>query len=177
MSSVVVTMHSGFCEQYVQSQGRVLLQKPSRTGLNHLILKHPASIKRLWHSLQQMKIGWFADLADMLSMPVNMTAAQVLEGLKAYIGPTYYWPDNHWPADQDFTMLTLASIMVRHNANSDVIKYVTMWWRHQMETFSALLPLCAGNSPVTGVEFDVFFDLRLNKGLSKHSRRNWFETP
>ena len=25
-----------------------------------------------------------------------------------------------------------------------------IWWRHQMETFSALLVLCAGNSPVTG---------------------------
>ena len=24
------------------------------------------------------------------------------------------------------------------------------WWRHQMETFSALLALCAGNSPITG---------------------------
>ena len=24
------------------------------------------------------------------------------------------------------------------------------WWRHQMETFSTLLALCAGNSPVTG---------------------------
>ena len=24
------------------------------------------------------------------------------------------------------------------------------WWRHQMETFSALPALCAGNSPVTG---------------------------
>ena len=24
------------------------------------------------------------------------------------------------------------------------------WWRHQMETFSALLALCAENSPVTG---------------------------
>ena len=24
------------------------------------------------------------------------------------------------------------------------------WWRHQMETFSALLALCAGNSPVSG---------------------------
>ena len=24
------------------------------------------------------------------------------------------------------------------------------WWRHQMETFSALLILCVGNSPVTG---------------------------
>ena len=24
------------------------------------------------------------------------------------------------------------------------------WWRHQMEIFSALLALCAGNSPMTG---------------------------
>ena len=52
------------------------------------------------------------------------------------------------------------------------------WWRHQMETFSAILDLCAGNSPVTGEfpahgpvtrSFDVFFDLRLNKRLSKQS--------
>ena len=59
------------------------------------------------------------------------------------------------------------------------------WWRHQMETFSALLALCAGNSPVTG-EFPaqkpvtrsyVFFDLRLNKRLSKQSWGWWFETP
>ena len=54
----------------------------------------------------------------------------------------------------------------------------------KMETFSALLALCVGNSPVTGEfpsqrpvtrSFDVFFDLRLNKRLSKHSRRLWFE--
>ena len=49
------------------------------------------------------------------------------------------------------------------------------WWRHQMETFSALLALCAGNSPVTR-SLDIFFDLRLNKRLSKQSRRWWFET-
>ena len=60
------------------------------------------------------------------------------------------------------------------------------WWRHQMEIFSALLALCAGNSPVTGEfpaqspvtrSFNVFFDLCLNKQLRKQSRRLWFETP
>ena len=60
------------------------------------------------------------------------------------------------------------------------------WWRHQMETFSALLFLFAGNSPVTGgfpserpvtMSFDVLCDLRLNKRLSKPSRCRWFETP
>ena len=110
------------------------------------------------------------------------------------------------------------------------------WWRHQMETFSALLAICAGNSPVpvnsphkgqwrrvlmfslictwinvwknnreTGDfrrhsthydvivmnspvpgefptqrpvtrSFDVFFDLHLNKEMSKQSWGWWFET-
>ena len=57
------------------------------------------------------------------------------------------------------------------------------WWRHQMETFSALLALCAGNSPVTGSipaqrpvtrSFDVFFDMRPNKRLSKQLWGCWF---
>ena len=60
------------------------------------------------------------------------------------------------------------------------------WWRHQIETFSALLAICAGNSPVTGEfparrpvtrSFDVFFDLRPNKQLSKQWWGWWFETP
>ena len=59
------------------------------------------------------------------------------------------------------------------------------WWSHQMETFSALLAICAGNSPVPGEfptqrpvarSFDVFFDLRLNKRFSKQSWGWWFET-
>ena len=49
-----------------------------------------------------------------------------------------------------------------------------------METFSALLAICAGNSPATGEfpaqkpvtrSFDVFFDLHLNKRLSKQMVR------
>ena len=59
------------------------------------------------------------------------------------------------------------------------------WWRHQMETFSALLTICAGNSPASGEfppqrpvtrSFDVFFDLCLNKRLRKLSWGWWFET-
>ena len=59
------------------------------------------------------------------------------------------------------------------------------WWRHQMGTFSALLAPCEGNPSATGEfpsqrpvtqSFDAFFDLRLNKRLSKQSSRRWFET-
>ena len=60
------------------------------------------------------------------------------------------------------------------------------WWRHKMETFSALLASCEGNPPVTGGfpsqgsvtrNFDVLFDLRLHKRFSKQWRPWWFETP
>ena len=54
-----------------------------------------------------------------------------------------------------------------------------------METFSALLAICAGNSPVHGEfptqrpvtrSFDVYFDLRPDKRLSKQLWGWWFET-
>ena len=67
-----------------------------------------------------------------------------------------------------------------HNKNT-----TNSWWRHQMETFSALLALYAGNSPVLEEypaqrpvtrSFDISCDLRLNKRLSKQSWGWWFET-
>ena len=54
------------------------------------------------------------------------------------------------------------------NAESVSMSRRHPWWRHQMETFSALLAFCAGNSPVPGEfpaqrpvtrSFGVFFDL------------------
>ena len=42
-----------------------------------------------------------------------------------------------------------------------------------METFSTLLTICAGNSPETSDADDVFFDLHLNKRLSKQWRGWW----
>ena len=57
---------------------------------------------------------------------------------------------------------------------------------HHDDTFSALLAICVGNSPVPS-EFpaqrsvtrclDVFFDLHPNKWLSKQWWGWWFETP
>ena len=66
------------------------------------------------------------------------------------------------------------------------IRLSSSWWCYQMETFSALLAFCAGNSPVTGEfpaqrpvthAFDVSFDLCLNKQLCKQSWGWWFEMP
>ena len=75
-------------------------------------------------------------------------------------------------------------LMLGGLTNTHIFRHA--WWRHQMETFSALLALCAGNSPVNGEfpsqkpvtrSFDVFCHLCLNKRLSKHSWGWWFETP
>ena len=94
-------------------------------------------------------------------------------------GPVYIWDLN-----LVITLLKMSPqcsqcwAISRHSANP--------WWHHQMETFSALLALCPGNSPVTGEfpgqrpvtrSFDVFLDLPLNKRLSKQSWGWWFETP
>ena len=72
-----------------------------------------------------------------------------------------------------------------HNVGLRLAHGAFSWWRYQMETFSALLALCAGNSLVSG-EFpaqrpvtrsiNVFFDLSLNKRSSKHWWGWWFQT-
>ena len=59
------------------------------------------------------------------------------------------------------------------------------WWCHQMDTSSALVAICVGNSQVTGEfsaqrpvtrSFDVFRDLHLNERLSKQLWDWWFDT-
>ena len=73
--------------------------------------------------------------------------------------------------DMELCMITIKNV----HMNTWYVSCDT-WWRHQMETFSALLAICGGNSPVPGDfpaqrpvarNFDVFFDLRLNKRLSR----------
>ena len=71
------------------------------------------------------------------------------------------------------------------NQTAKLLFWCKVWWRHQMETCSALLAICAGNSSITGKfpaqrpvtrSFDVFFELRLNERLSKQSWGWWVET-
>ena len=85
------------------------------------------------------------------------------------------------------------AIMHEETANSFNItvgdidwRLVSRWWRYHMDTFSASPAICAGNSAVTGEfpaqrpvtqSFDVFFDQRLNKRLSKQWGGGWSEKP
>ena len=93
---------------------------------------------------------------------------------------------NNWSFVQIFLHISwgaLTSYIYIYYFHDDVTKwkYVPRYW-----SFAQEIHLWPVNSPVTGVfpsqrpvtrSFDVFFDLRLNKGLSEQSRRRWFETP
>ena len=89
-----------------------------------------------------------------------------------------------------FVPLTLTHSLYMHlslslcSVDTELQLHLSPWWRHQME-FAVLLALCAGNSRVPGEfpaqrpvarSFNVFFDLRPNKRLSKQWWGWWFET-
>ena len=112
----------------------------------------------------------------MIEAPDTMDHATI--EVRAWVSNLQLWVKMHaivYPCD------TLSPFAYAYS-----VGYTSSWWRHQMETFSALLALCDGNSPVTGEFpaqrpvtriFDVFFDLRPNKRLNKQSWGWWFETP
>ena len=101
---------------------------------------------------------------------------------------------HRWPVDSPHRepvtrkMFPFDDVIMNHDiprAPQQYLYHFYTWWRHQMETFSALLAICAGNSPVPGEfptqrpvrrGFVVFFDQRPNKRLSKQSWGWWFET-
>ena len=73
----------------------------------------------------------------------------------------------------------------KYTPNGSPVELMT-WWRHEMETISALLALYTGNSLVTGefpsqrpVTRSLIFSLicALKNRLSKQSWGLWFETP
>ena len=86
--------------------------------------------------------------------------------------------DESWIVDEENNAVDMNETdnEITRNGNLSLHSYLKHDDSHQMETFSALLALCAGNSPVNG-EFpsqrpvtrstDVFFDLRVNKNSSK----------
>ena len=79
-----------------------------------------------------------------------------------------YTPDVSTNATAELTVALLLST-ARHlpeGISTHRAPWLSSWWRHQTDTFSALLALCARNSPVTGEfpaqrpvtrSFDVFF--------------------
>ena len=93
---------------------------------------------------------------------------------------------HQWPVDPLHRVSIAKSASLSWPHHDDITsRHQYLPCRHQMETFSALLAFYTGNSRVPGEfpaqrpvtrSFGVFFDLRLNKRLSKQSWGWWFET-
>ena len=73
------------------------------------------------------------------------------------VSVSWYHAILHWHVKGYRQLSNDMSPVVQQNYEPQhVVKLRNIWWtfwsrwRHQMETFSALLALCAGNSPVTG---------------------------
>ena len=98
---------------------------------------------------------------------------------------SFVWGIQLWQVDSPYKGPVMHSFFMLASLSHWWSSWFT-WWRHQMEAFSALLALCAGEFTVPGEfpaqrpvtwSFDVFFDLRVNKRLSKQPRGWWLETP
>ena len=65
--------------------------------------------------------------------------------------PVKMW-GRRWASTRREAMLRWTRIPVTPQRSRHTLTWVQQptWWHHQMETFSALLALCAGNSPVNG---------------------------
>ena len=96
------------------------------------------------------------------------------------LGHFWYAPNRPQAINNHLMTRYCSYCHVNYIAHHIVLHPLNTWWRHQMETFSASLALSAGDSPVPGEfpaqrpgtrSFDVFFDLRPNKRLSKQSPR------
>ena len=80
-----------------------------------------------------------------------------------------------WVTERTVSYLWLNMVSEWENKSHMLCLLSLSCWRHQIETLSALLALCARYSAVTGefptqrpvtLSFDVFFDLGLNRRLS-----------
>ena len=97
------------------------------------ISNHPQEIKSICH------------LGFRISLDVDSILAPCYPRMTLSRGQKQrsFWPLSTRP----FIQYILWYLSIRYGSSMD-IDFVIAWWRHQMETFSALLALCAGNSPV-----------------------------
>ena len=138
----------------------------------------------------QCKTTWFS--WQLSRKPLNYCSFAVLARLTIHLNIRML---SHWYRNSHSKGKTVSWLSYLYKGNpftrKDVFYIETgtcsmPWWCHQMETFSTLLALCAGNSPVTGEcpsqrpvtwSFYVFFEMRLKERLRKQSLGWWIETP
>ena len=107
----------------------------------------------------------------MMVQPPNMGCQRDIYPVFTDIGNYLPISENELPISVNKLPISVNKLPISVNHFPISVNHFPIWWRHQMETFSALLVFCAGNSPMTGEfpaqrrvtqNFDVFFDLQLN---------------
>ena len=169
-------MYRLFAQPFVQAQIKEKIKLRCHCRIGHKPRISGANAKRLWG-----QVGWMlADHRDGLSSSsflawssIAQSVCQWAFSLLAIWCLRPWWvrillsaeEDNLSPFDSNIACLC-QSIEINNNKHDDVIK-----WKH----FSRFWPFVRGihRSPRG---FYVFFDLRLDKRLSKHSWGWWFNT-
>ena len=109
--------------------------------------------------------------AIMSAMASQTTSLMIVYSyIQAHINENIKAP-RHWPLWEEILRWPVncphkgpvtrknASVWWRHHDNGNYVIHELLhisWWRHQMETFSALLVLCAENSLASGAELWCF---------------------
>ena len=197
---VVKTKQSGKTESYQDANFVVSITTESRSvvmrPINVVVIGGAAGCGANSDDKVDMKINWFQWVTwKSLDSVVSLkTPTDTVQSQKSHCSRSWYVSVLQLLIGWDLFIIEFYHIyllikFVRQKRKAITIshnmKNIKPWWRHQMEAFSALLVLCAGNSPVTSEfpsqrpvthSFGAFFDLRLNKRLSKPSRGRWYET-
>ena len=117
-------------------------------------------------------VSMFIPQIDRLVHERRNSIANALELYLSFINPS------KWPVESNAWFRTFALIVIMgiQPFPTTPSRGTRAWWRHKMEIFSALLALCAGNSPVicefpsqrpVTRNFYGFFHLHPKKRLSK----------
>ena len=89
----------------------------------------------------------------------------------------WYWIRSNGPHVIKYSDDSTLTQIILCNPHPRARRLTKSWWRHQMEIFSALLVICAGNLTVTGefpaqrsvtLSFDVIFDLLWTNGWANN---------
>ena len=169
-----------------------VLSAPGRPHVGPMNLAIRVSVVMLLLCLEYfLQIAYFLGLIQMRFIKINKSISVIKVHAFYLVNSEYnylcffclfFYQRLWWTHATDLVI----SQWVASKTRNDKAQTMCTWWRHQMETFSALLALCAGTSPVAGEfpaqrpmtrNFDVFFDLHPNERLSKQSWGRWFETP
>ena len=100
---------------------------------------------------KQFLTPWWVFMINDIADSENLWLQDFSKSILKMSAMSYWSPSRLHPGSYSFsTLYTYDFAQYTEKSNCNILP---TWWRHQMETWSALLTICAGNSPVSG-EFE-----------------------